>query len=520
MSYFLMTGSTGLLGAYLLRDGLNAGRRMAVLVRPSIAATARQRIEHILSHWEDEVGYAIPRPPVLEADICSPDLGLGSGDLRWIARNCTAVLHNAASLSFQVNEKSGEPYRSNVDGTRNVLELCRKTEIRQFHHVSTAYVCGLRTGDVLESELDVGQQSGNDYEKSKIQAETMVGEANFLDSRTIYRPAIIIGDSTTGYTTTFHGFYTPLKIGQALIDQMHLSEVHAEPLMAALGLSGQERKSLVPVDWVSHAITYLCGARQHHGAVYHLTPERAVPVSVICAVAEQVLREYAQDAERMPGEPADLAQLEKAFIDQMEVYRAYWRDDPRFDHTNYLRAAPHLPCPDVDHAMLLRTSRYALKTNFGWPRPQPVRPEFDVSQHLRDLPPVDSDGPHHQGCARVGMQVNGPGGGQWTFTLDDGGRPMAIESGLAADVNASLYLNTNTYRQCVSGQIAAGQALGRGEILIESRVSGLSEAHLLGVLQATATKAAPNGRAAVVPVAISDGTPVRVRRVKKVHGGG
>lgn len=41
-----------------------------------------------------------------------------------------------------------------MEGTRNVLQLCRATGIRQFYHVSTAYVCGLRKGQVLEDELD------------------------------------------------------------------------------------------------------------------------------------------------------------------------------------------------------------------------------------------------------------------------------------------------------------------------------------------------------------------------------
>ena len=94
---------------------------------------------------------------------------------------------------------------------QHVLELCRNAGIRNFHHVSTAYVCGLRQGRILESELDVGQKMSNDYEQSKLQAEKMVRSADFLDSLTVHRPAIIIGDSTNGYTTTYHGFYAPLQ---------------------------------------------------------------------------------------------------------------------------------------------------------------------------------------------------------------------------------------------------------------------------------------------------------------------
>ena len=73
-----------------------------------------------------------------------------------------------------VTEETEEPYLSNLNGTRNVLEFCSKTDIREFHHVSTAYVCGTRRGRILESELDVGQEHGNDYEISKFESEQLV----------------------------------------------------------------------------------------------------------------------------------------------------------------------------------------------------------------------------------------------------------------------------------------------------------------------------------------------------------
>jgi thioester reductase-like protein len=467
MPYHLLTGSTGLLGTYLLRDNLRAGRQIAVLVRSSIVERARQRIENVLVQWEQELGYALPRPPVLEADLCKPDLGIDRAGLNWIARNCVSVLHNAASLSFEANERSGEPYRSNVDGTRNVLDLCRKTGIRRFHHVSTAYVCGLRTGCVSENELDVGQPLGNDYEKSKVQAEKLVREADFLDPPTIYRPAIIVGDSHTGYTTTFHGFYTPLKIGQAIVDQLHVTEIYGEPLMAALGLSGVERKNLVPVDWVSEVITYLYGRPDCHGRTYHLTPERPVPVSTICAVAERALSEYARDVPQKNPDIRDLAELQAAFAEQMEVYRAYWRDDPEFDRTDLTRAAPHLPCPNVDFDMLLRTSRYALKTNFGWPRRPSVRPEFDVLDHLEGaLSMHGSPLTPRSDLPRVGMQINGPGGGQWTLLADRGGAPVAAEPGITAG-DPLLYVNAKTFHQLVLGEITVDQAAQLGRLVTE-----------------------------------------------------
>ncbi len=224
---------------------------MAVLARPSKSESARQRVENLLRHWELSLETTLPRPVVLEGDLSEIDLGLDNRTLSWIGRHCTSIFHNAASLVFRGDDPDGEPYLSNVEGTRRMLELCRLTGIRQFHHVSTAYVCGLREGRILESDVDVGQTTGNVYEKTKLQAEILVRTADFLAPPTIYRPAIIVGDSQTGYTTTYHGFYAPLKLAHTMVSKVERGATAGDLLVAALGIKTNDRKNFVPVDWVS-----------------------------------------------------------------------------------------------------------------------------------------------------------------------------------------------------------------------------------------------------------------------------
>jgi thioester reductase-like protein len=187
MQYTLLTGATGLLGNYLVRDLLHAGVPIAVVVRSNRKQTARQRMEVLLSHWDAHSDAPLPRPVVLEGDISQEDLGLDANDMRWAAESCGAVIHNAASLSFHATSADGEPYRSNIVGTQNVLDFARANGIRKFHHVSTAYVAGLRHGRVMETDVDVGQELGNDYEKSKLAAEKLVRNADFLDRPTVGR---------------------------------------------------------------------------------------------------------------------------------------------------------------------------------------------------------------------------------------------------------------------------------------------------------------------------------------------
>ncbi len=174
MAYLLLTGATGLLGRYLLRDLTLAEVPLAVVVRSSKREPAVQRIETAMAHWESKLGRALVRPVVLEGDIAEPWLGLSDQDVDWVAANCRSIVHSAASLTFYAVEKTGEPQRSNVQGTRNMIALCGRAGIRQCHHVSTAYVCGRRRERILESELDVGQEPSNDYEQAKLQSEKEV----------------------------------------------------------------------------------------------------------------------------------------------------------------------------------------------------------------------------------------------------------------------------------------------------------------------------------------------------------
>lgn len=198
------------MGRYLLRDLLLANKKLAVVVRATTKQTVQQRIETILQQWEQELGMMLSRPIYLVGDVTEPLLGLDPAAVTWLTEHCTAIVHSAASLTFFA-EGNGEPWSTNLNGTRQVLELCHATDIRELHYVSTAYVCGMREGVILESELNCGQSFRNDYEKSKLQAEQLVRNDPFITNLTVYRPAVIAGDSRTGYTNTYHGLFMYLS---------------------------------------------------------------------------------------------------------------------------------------------------------------------------------------------------------------------------------------------------------------------------------------------------------------------
>jgi len=485
MSYHFLTGATGLLGSYFLRDCLRSGRRMAVLVRPTKRASALQRIDMLLAHWERDCGHALPRPVVFEGDLSQADLDLDATSLRWISENCQSLIHNAASLNFQGAYRGGEPWLSNVTGTERVLALCRCTGITQFHHVSTAYVCGLRKGRVLESELDVGQTLGNDYERSKLEAEQLIREADFLSRPTFYRPGIIVGDSRTYYTTTYHGFYAALKLAYALVSKVVQGVTSGPSLLASLGHAGSDRKNFVPVDWVSSVIAHIHGCPEHHGKTYHLTAEDPVAISDVGLVIQEAVELYGDLLDESDKNRCTGSWFEESFRSQLAMYRSYWRNDPDFDRTNTVAAAPHLPCPRTDRELLLKLAEFAIESKFGRKgRRRPVEPDFDVQRHMQRLlkaPKDCADIPND--CACVGLQVDGPGGGQWKLVLQDG-RLIAAERGLSAESAASFRLDSGTFKDLAMHRVDVSQAVELGRIDVEE--NGMTCPGLLTILQAAA----------------------------------
>ncbi len=465
MGYYLLTGATGFVGRYLMRDFLSRDIPLAVLVRPSRAASAAARVEGVMQHWEQQAGHALPRPVVMAGDLCESDLGLEPAAQSWLARNGDVMVHAAASMSFREDRKTGEPFRTNVNGTRHVLDLCRRADIRQFHYVSTAYICGLRQGKVLESELDVGQTNGNVYEMSKLAAEQAVRSADFLDQVTVYRPASVVGDTTSGHTTSSHGFYLPLQLAYMMADKLPIDYMN-ERFFELLGLTGQERKNLVPVDWVAAAIARLVLSPEHDGLTYHLTSPEPVSVRTIQRVIQEAIeRGCARRARQAPSQE-ELASFERNFQEYMEVYRSHWRDDPMFDRSNAARALEDLPCPEITHEVLLRIAMYPVNRGFALQSTSEFRKEpFSAHDHLDRLA-GRSAAERAAGLESLGLQINGQGGGQWRLLVRHGSL-VGADLGFGPHDRARFYMNSETFHSLLQSKVSVEQSVRYGRLLIE-----------------------------------------------------
>ena len=268
MNAIFFTGFPGFLGSELLPRVLEREPDMAAvcLVQEKFIAMARARLTELEVRHPQIRG----RVGIIEGDISAPDLGIVEAN--ELEQRVIEIFHLAAVYDLSVPRDLA--MRVNVDGTKNMLDFARRCgALRRFQYVSTCYVSGRHPGIFTEDMLEAGQTFNNFYEETKFLAEVEVQRA-MRDGLpvTIYRPAVVVGDSTTGVTQKYDG---PYYVIQWLLRQPHVA------IMPVVGDPRETRFNVVPRDFVIEAIAWL-SARQHSlGRVYHLADPDAPTVDAM-----------------------------------------------------------------------------------------------------------------------------------------------------------------------------------------------------------------------------------------------
>lgn len=360
-SAILLTGGTGFLGQYVLRDLLLDQKNVIVVAREKRRKTAFERVKSIVDRWKALLSVELSMPEVVSWDIQSSPDCISSSDSNSLCDKVGAVVHTAANVRFTHDEKTNEPFTSNVEGTRNVLSLSKHIGKCDFHHVSTAYVSGFSTGTVLE-EPPLNPQFRNVYEESKYLAEQLLREnRSSLRSLTFYRPSIIVGDSSSGFAPSFHTIYLALRLASLLqnSDGYSLSR-----LLSSMGVSPNISKNLVPVDWVSSSIISLLKTPSARNKIYHLTHD--CPLS-LDSIMDAMLAAISLEPDHWNyicsnSGSVDSGELTNVFT---QSFREYFQDDPLFDRENLLSAFDVHTVPPMSKEVLTRLFRYAIRCSFA-----------------------------------------------------------------------------------------------------------------------------------------------------------
>jgi thioester reductase-like protein len=255
----LLTGFPGFLASSFLPSLLSRTdpqTRVACLVQPHFRAMAEDRAKSIAAQMPEWTG----RVQIVEGDITRPDLGITAWgkDLQADTRE---VYHFAAIYDLAVPRSLG--MRINVEGTANVLDFIEACPaFDRLHYVSTCYVSGRHPGVFTERDLTMGQRFNNYYEETKYLAEVDVQNRMKKGlSATIYRPSIVVGDSTTGATQKYDGPYGALR--------WLVSWKKVAP-MTTVGDPRKFHVNFTPRDFVVAALSRLSALPQSRGKVYQL----------------------------------------------------------------------------------------------------------------------------------------------------------------------------------------------------------------------------------------------------------
>lgn len=379
----LVTGATGFLGAHIAVALLKAGYRVAVLARPSKTLSARARIAR-LAVWFGLDEASAGALEVVEGDILDPAWARAApGGAAWPGK-VDEVVHCASNTAF-AERKRAEVEAANVDGLRHTLDLAARGGCVFFHHVSTAYVAGRRTGPCREDWVEEGPFT-NVYEESKARGEVLARDACRREGirLNVYRPTIVYGDSRTGRTLRFNALYFPVKATVTLRDiyladirerggrkaaalGIRLAEGGGLVMPARLEVAREGGLNLVPVD---HCVRAFLAIFEDglDGGIYHIANPRATRIEDLVIYGQ---RRFGIEGIETCGPEAFLSRpksaLESLYDSYLEVYKPYMQDTRTFDDSRAatILAKRGLVCPEFDYEIFSRCMDFAVQADWG-----------------------------------------------------------------------------------------------------------------------------------------------------------
>ena len=252
MQYFV-TGATGFIGKRLVKTLLQRrGATVHFLLRPE----SEGKVDDLLAFWGVTKARAIP----VYGDLTAKKLGVSADDVRRLKGHIDHAYHLAAVYDLSADEES--QVQVNIEGTRNVVEFVKAIDAGHLHHVSSIAAAGLYEGVFREDMFDEAEGLDHPYFMTKHESEKIVRKEAKLPW-TVYRPAMVAGDSQTGEMDKIDGPYYFFKLIQRMRQIL-------PPWMPSVGLEGG-RVNIVPVDFVVAALDHIShGKAELNKRCFHL----------------------------------------------------------------------------------------------------------------------------------------------------------------------------------------------------------------------------------------------------------
>ena len=214
MNLFL-TGATGFVGSHVAHAAAAQGARLRLLTRST------SNLDAIAN---------LPAADLVTGDLRDP------GTYKQALQGCDAVLHIAADYRLWVPDPV-EMYKSNVDGTRDLLRLAREAGVPRVVYTSSVATMGFkRDGTIVDEQTPVTEAAMiGHYKRSKWLAEqAAIQAANAGQHVMILNPTTPIGPADRKPTPTGRivvdflkgSFPAYVETGLNLVDVDEIARMH------------------------------------------------------------------------------------------------------------------------------------------------------------------------------------------------------------------------------------------------------------------------------------------------------
>lgn len=147
----MVTGSTGFIGNRLVNELLNRGVEVHVLAR------SQKKVNELYGNKVTFFG----------GDLWNTDV------MEEATRNCYIIFHLAAFANIWSKDKM-LAYKTNVTGTKNILEAALRNKIKKVVFTSSAAVFPpSQNGEEIDETFPLPEKFLTDYETTKVQAEQL-----------------------------------------------------------------------------------------------------------------------------------------------------------------------------------------------------------------------------------------------------------------------------------------------------------------------------------------------------------
>lgn len=209
-----LTGATGFLGAYLLRDLLTRPSppiQVIAHVRALDAPAALNRVRRTCQAYGVWDPSWTTRITCVVGDLGASRLGLSEATYEKVAQDANVIIHNGALVHWVYPYSNLRP--ANVQGTLDILSLCATGTPKRLAFVSSTsvldtdyFVKQSQSGIPVSEDDDLTGSAtglGTGYGQSKWVSEYLVRAAGTRGLRgTIVRPGYVTGDPKSGVTNT------------------------------------------------------------------------------------------------------------------------------------------------------------------------------------------------------------------------------------------------------------------------------------------------------------------------------